>query len=142
MTGELDVIVTDGFTGNVTLKTIEGTAKAVTGLLRQSLSQSFLAKLGALLSKGAYARLRKRIDWREIGGAPLVGVAGIGIIGHGASDALAIENAIRRARDAAQARCTDEIAQAAAQAEALLACNTDAPDPNPETGRRTASQDA
>jgi glycerol-3-phosphate acyltransferase PlsX len=145
MTGELDVIVTDGFTGNVALKTIEGTAKAVVGLLRQSLSQSFVAKLGALLSMGAYARLRKRIDWREIGGAPLVGVAGIGIISHGASDALAIENAIRRARDAAQARCTDEIAQAAAQAEALLACNggsNDAQDPNPENGRRIASQDA
>jgi glycerol-3-phosphate acyltransferase PlsX len=144
MTGELDVIVTDGFTGNVTLKTIEGTAKAVAGFLRQSLSQSLLSKMGALLSRGAYARLRKRIDWREIGGAPLVGVAGIGIISHGASDALAIENAIRRARDAAQARCTDEIAQAAAQAEALLASSgvNDVPAPNPETGRRTASQDA
>jgi glycerol-3-phosphate acyltransferase PlsX len=121
LTGEHDVIVTDGFTGNVALKTMEGTAKVISTLLKQMLMQSTARKLGAILSRGAFDALKKRIDYREFGGAPLIGVNGIGVIAHGSSDALAIKNAIRVARDAARANCTAEIAEAAARADALVA---------------------
>jgi glycerol-3-phosphate acyltransferase PlsX len=121
LTGEFDVIVTDGFTGNVALKTMEGTAKVVGDLMKRALKSSAPAALGGLLAKSALTAMKKKIDWREIGGAPLVGVAGVGFITHGRSDALAIENALRRVRAAADAHATDEIAAAAALAEPLLA---------------------
>jgi glycerol-3-phosphate acyltransferase PlsX len=121
LTGELDVIATDGFTGNVALKTMEGTAKVVGELMRRALKSSAPAALGGLLAKRALSEMKKRIDWREIGGAPLVGIAGVAFVTHGRSDALAIENAVRRVRAAADAHATDEIAAAAAEAEALLA---------------------
>jgi phosphate acyltransferase len=120
LTGDFDVIVTDGFTGNVALKTMEGTAKVVGELIKQALKSSPPAAVGGLLAKRALNAMKKKIDWREIGGAPLVGVDGVGFITHGRSDALAIENAVRRVRAAADAHATDEIAQAAARAEALL----------------------
>ena len=121
LTGDLDVIVTDGFTGNVALKTMEGTAKVIGALLGETLRSSVVSALGALLAKRALDALRRRLDWREIGGAPLVGVDGVGFITHGSSDAIAIANAVARVRAAADARATDEIASAAARAEALLA---------------------
>jgi glycerol-3-phosphate acyltransferase PlsX len=120
LTGEFDVMVTDGFTGNVALKAMEGTAKVVGDLLKQSILSSPIAKIGGLLAKGALGAMKKRMDWREIGGAPLVGVQGVGFITHGRSDALAIENAVRRAEECARSHFTDEIAQAAATATALL----------------------
>jgi glycerol-3-phosphate acyltransferase PlsX len=121
LTGEFDVIVTDGFTGNVALKTMEGTAKVVGEYLKRALRSTTVSKIGGLLSKTALEGMKKRIDWREVGGAPLVGVNGVGFISHGRSDALAIENAIRRAREAARTHFTDEIAKAVAPTEALLA---------------------
>jgi glycerol-3-phosphate acyltransferase PlsX len=121
LTGEFDVIVTDGFTGNVALKTMEGTAKVVGEYLKRALRSSTVSKIGGLLSKTALDGMKKRIDWREVGGAPLVGVNGVGFISHGRSDALAIENAIRRARDAAKAHFTDEIPKAVAPSAALVA---------------------
>ena len=121
LTGEFDVIATDGFTGNVALKTIEGTAKVVGEYLKRALYSSTRAKLGGLLAKSALEGMKKRMDWREVGGAPLVGVNGVGIISHGRSDALAIENAIRRAGEVARAHFTDEIAKAVAPSESLLA---------------------
>jgi glycerol-3-phosphate acyltransferase PlsX len=121
LTGEFDVIVTDGFTGNVALKTMEGTARVVGEYLKRALRSSTRAKLGGLLSMTALEAMKKRIDWREVGGAPLVGVNGVGFISHGRSDALAIENAVRRAGDAARTHFTDEIAAAVAPSEALLA---------------------
>ena len=121
LTGEFDVITTDGFTGNVALKTMEGTAKVVGELMKRALKSSAPAALGGLLAKGALTAMKKHIDWREIGGAPLVGVAGVGFITHGRSDAFAMENAVRRVRAAADAHATEEIGAAAAQAEALLA---------------------
>jgi phosphate acyltransferase len=120
LTGDFDVIVTDGFTGNVALKTMEGTAKVVGELIKQALMSSALSKLGGLLAKGALGEMKRKIDWREIGGAPLVGVAGVGFITHGRSDALAIENAVRRVRAAADAHATDEIGTAAGLADGLL----------------------
>jgi glycerol-3-phosphate acyltransferase PlsX len=149
LTGDFDVIVTDGFTGNVALKTIEGTARAVSGFLKQALATSLAARVGGFLSRNGIRVLKKRIDWREFGGAPLVGVAGVGLVSHGRSDALAIESALYRAREAAMAHCTDEIATAAAKAGALLAADaTPLPvaeqEDDPETVRRSAAtpQDA
>ncbi len=121
LTGDLDVIVTDGFTGNVALKTMEGTAKVIGELLKETLRSTALSAVGGLLAKRALGGLKKKVDWREIGGAPLVGVAGVGFITHGSSDALAIANAVARVRVAADAHAPDEIASAAARAEALLA---------------------
>jgi len=121
LTGEFDVIVTDGFTGNVALKTMEGTAKVVGEHLKRAIMSSTMSKIGGLLAKRAFAQMKRKMDWREIGGAPLLGVAGVGFISHGRSDALAMENAIRRVRDAAKSHFTDELASAVAPAEALLA---------------------
>jgi phosphate acyltransferase len=121
LTGEFDVIVTDGFTGNVALKTMEGTVRVVGEYLKRALRSSTRAKVGGLLSREALDAMKKRIDWREVGGAPLVGVNGVGFISHGRSDAFAIENAVRRAGDAARTHFTDEIAKAVAPSQALLA---------------------
>ncbi len=121
LTGAFDVIVTDGFTGNVALKTMEGTARVVGELLKKALKSTPASAVGGLLARRALTAMKRKIDWREIGGAPLVGVAGVGFITHGRSDALAILNAVRRVRAAAEARATDEIGWAAEKADALLA---------------------
>jgi len=121
LAGEVDVVVTDGFTGNVALKTMEGTAQALAGMMREALRRTLPARLGGALVKDAIDEIRRRVDWREIGGAPLLGVDGVGFISHGRSDALAMENAIRRVGEAARSHFTDEIAAAVAPAEALLA---------------------
>ena len=132
LTGEHDVIVTDGFTGNVALKTMEGTAKVIGDFLKQALLSSPVAKVGALLAKGALGAMKRKVDWREIGGAPLVGVQGVGFITHGRSDALAIENAVRRVEAAARAHFTDEIAQAVSISAGLLAeAPTNGEEPRP-----------
>ena len=93
--GEYDVIVCDGFAGNVALKTAESLARAINLLLKRSLSMSPITKLGAWLARDAFRNLRKEVDYAEHGGAPLLGVDGISIIAHGASSAKAIKNAIR-----------------------------------------------
>jgi glycerol-3-phosphate acyltransferase PlsX len=79
--------------------------------------------------------MKKRMDWREVGGAPLVGVNGVGFITHGSSDALAIENSIRKAGEAARSHFTDEIARAVAPAESLLAAAEAAAAPPPTPPR-------
>jgi len=138
LTGELDVIVTDGFTGNVALKTVEGTAKVVGEYVKQALRSSTASKIGGLLAKSALSGLKKRIDWREVGGAPLVGVDGVGFISHGRSDALAMENAIRRVLAAAEAHFTEEIAEAVSRSQALLAATPGERTPeNPRRGQLT-----
>jgi glycerol-3-phosphate acyltransferase PlsX len=137
LTGEFDVIVTDGFTGNVALKTMEGTAKVVGEYLKRALRSSPLSMVGGLLAKSALERMKKRIDWREVGGAPLLGVNGVGFITHGRSDALAIENAVRRSREAARAHFTDEIARAVIDSNALLAESASAAD-EPTSSRSPA----
>src|SRR5512136_2294470 len=120
LTGDLDVVVTDGFTGNVALKTMEGTARALGKLVKDALQGTVPSKIGGMLVKSALSAVSKRVDWREVGGAPLVGVQGVAVIAHGASDARAVGNAIERASDAARADCTREIAAAAATAASLL----------------------
>jgi glycerol-3-phosphate acyltransferase PlsX len=98
-TGEVDVIVCDGFTGNVILKTSEGLIEAMMGLLKTELGQTILTQAGALLSRTAFRSVKKRLDYSEFGGAPLLGAREICIICHGRSNAKAIRNAIRIARE-------------------------------------------
>jgi glycerol-3-phosphate acyltransferase PlsX len=101
--GLADVIVCDGFVGNVALKTSEGVGRFVRDVLRESLSQTVTRKVGALLSRQAFNDFRRRLDYREYGGAQLLGVRGVCIIGHGSSNDRAIFNGIRVAYEFAQA---------------------------------------
>jgi glycerol-3-phosphate acyltransferase PlsX len=112
--GEADVVVTDGFTGNILLKSSEAVARLITDLLRQELTNSLRTKVGALLAKPAFGAIRKMMDPGEVGAAPLLGIAGLVFIGHGRSDAHAIVSAIQTARQAVQANLLAEI-QAAIQ---------------------------
>jgi glycerol-3-phosphate acyltransferase PlsX len=97
--GNMDVIVCDGFIGNVVLKASESLAEMMGKLIREELTRSTTRKVGALLAKGAFADIRKRTDYSEYGGAPLLGVNGGCIISHGRSSANAIKNAVRVARN-------------------------------------------
>jgi glycerol-3-phosphate acyltransferase PlsX len=95
--GEADVVVADGFTGNVALKLSEGVVEMVEDLLREELQSTFSSQMGYLLSQRAYRRFRKRVDYSEYGGAPLLGTAGIVVVGHGRSSVKAIRNAVAQA---------------------------------------------
>jgi glycerol-3-phosphate acyltransferase PlsX len=95
--GEVDVIVCDGFTGNVTLKISEGLVETVEHLLHEELSATFGTRVGYLLSRQAFRRFRKRLDAAEYGGAPLIGLNGLCIVGHGRSSAKAVRNAVAMA---------------------------------------------
>jgi glycerol-3-phosphate acyltransferase PlsX len=92
--GGADVVVTDGFTGNVVLKTVEGAAAAIFALLKQEVGRSRLAQAGALLMQPAFRGLKRLMDYTEYGGAPLLGVDGIAMVCHGSSNAKAIKNAV------------------------------------------------
>jgi glycerol-3-phosphate acyltransferase PlsX len=109
--GNVDVIVSDGFVGNIALKICEGLAFQIFGLLKKSLDTSIFTQVGAMLSKGAFKALRKTIDYTEYGGAPLLGVRGVCVIGHGRSNANAVKNAIRVAAGLARARMNEKIEQ-------------------------------
>ena len=110
--GELDVIVCDGFAGNVALKTSESLAHAISVLLKRSLAMSPITRLGAWLARDAFAQLRKRIDYAERGGAPLLGVDGVSIIAHGASSGKAMKNAIRVAYESVRHEMTRNMIEA------------------------------
>jgi phosphate acyltransferase len=97
--GNVDVVVTDGFTGNVALKISESLADMILHLIREELTRTPLAKLGALLVRPAFRRFWKRVDYNEFGGAPLLGINGACIISHGASPPRAVKNAIRVAAE-------------------------------------------
>jgi glycerol-3-phosphate acyltransferase PlsX len=92
--GGADVVLTDGFTGNVVLKTVEGTAEAIFALLKREVAASRLAQAGALLMRPAFRGLKRLMDYTEYGGAPLLGVDGVAMVCHGSSNAKAIKNAI------------------------------------------------
>jgi glycerol-3-phosphate acyltransferase PlsX len=100
--GKVDVIVADGFVGNVALKTSEGVANLVRYVLKESLRATITRQVGYLLSRSAFADFKKRLDYSEYGGAPLLGVKGACIITHGSSNANAIKNAIRVAGEFAR----------------------------------------
>ena len=116
--GVADVIVCDGFTGNVVLKTSEGLVETVEALLGDELRGTFSSQVGYLLSRRAFRRFRRRVDYSEYGGAPLLGVAGLAIVGHGRSSAKAVRNAIAMAHRFATSdfihRVEQEIAAASA----------------------------
>lgn len=100
--GLADVAVTDGFTGNILLKSSEAVAKLLVDVLREQLTSSTRTKIGALLAKPAFAEIKRMMDPAEVGAAPLLGVNGLVFVGHGRSDARAILSAIRTARQAVQ----------------------------------------
>jgi glycerol-3-phosphate acyltransferase PlsX len=97
--GGVDVVVCDGFVGNVILKTSEGVFEVLGQVLKEEISKSYLSKLGYLLSKKSFSNFRKRFDYEEYGGAPLLGVDGTVIISHGRSSSNAIKNAVRVASE-------------------------------------------
>ena len=107
--GLADVIVCDGFVGNVALKLSEGLVEMIRTMLRESLESSLAGKIGYALSRSAYAEFKKRLDYSEIGGAPLLGVKGVCIICHGRSDGHAIKNAIRSAAEYASSNMNQRI---------------------------------
>jgi phosphate acyltransferase len=107
--GHADVIVCDGFVGNVALKTSEGLARMVREMLRESLGATVSGRAGALLARRGFKDFKKRLDQSEYGGAPLLGVRGPVIIGHGSSDDRAILNGIRVAAEFAASGVTDRI---------------------------------
>ena len=107
--GRVDVIVADGFVGNVALKISEGLANLVRYTLKESLKATITRQVGYLLSRSAFADFKKRLDHTEYGGAPLLGVKGVCFITHGSSNANAIKNAIRVAADFAQSGINEKI---------------------------------
>ena len=110
--GDVDVIICDGFVGNVALKVSEGLADAAAQMLRAEITKTWRAKIGYLLIKKAFARFKQRVDYAEYGGAPLLGINGTGIICHGTSDALALENAVFVAADMIENKVNAAITQA------------------------------
>ncbi len=109
--GKVDVVVTDGFTGNVALKTMEGFYDFVQGQLKTLFSSSIRGKIAFLLLKGSFSQLRQRIDYDEVGGAPLLGTDGVTIIAHGASSPKAIKNAIRVADESLRRGVNQQITE-------------------------------
>lgn len=97
--GEVDVVTCDGFVGNIFLKTSEGLAEAIGRMLKEELKKSLLSKLGYLLARGSFKTFKKKVDYSEYGGAPLLGINGVGFISHGGSNTNAIKNAIRVASE-------------------------------------------
>ena len=100
--GNCDVVVCDGFVGNIVLKTTEGVASFVFDLLKDTLTKNLKSKLGALLLKDELKKMKEKVDYKQYGGAPLLGLQGLVIISHGSSDAQAIFSAIKVAREAIQ----------------------------------------
>ena len=112
MSGDFDVLVADGFSGNVLLKGTEGAAKAITAMLKTELMGTLRGMLGGAIAKPAFAALKKRMDYKEVGGAPLLGVNGGVIKAHGSSDGRAFKNAILQGEKLVRGSVTEQIAQA------------------------------
>lgn len=107
--GTAEVVVTDGFTGNVVLKLAEGEAKALLAWIKEALTSSPMARLGGLLAKRALRRVKERVDPAGYGAMPLLGVEGPVFVGHGSADALAVKNALLRARSLVAAGLLDRV---------------------------------
>ena len=110
--GEADVVVTDGFTGNVLLKSSEAVTKLLIDMLKEGLTASTMTKIGALLAKPAFARIKEVLDPARIGAVPLLGIDGLVLVGHGRSDARTMVSAIRAAHEAVERNLLDELRQA------------------------------
>ena len=111
LTGEADVVVADGFTGNITLKTLEGTAKAVAEAVRAAARSNPMAAAGGLLLRPALASLRRSMDPNSVGGAILLGLRGVAVVAHGSSTPEGIANAVRLANRAVQERAVERTAE-------------------------------
>ncbi|MEO6390511.1 MAG: phosphate--acyl-ACP acyltransferase, partial [Pyrinomonadaceae bacterium] len=116
--GIVDVIVTDGFTGNVMLKLSEGLTEAVVYMIKRELRASAITKAGAMLAKPAFQNIKRRLDYSEYGGAPLLGIRQVVMIGHGGSNARAIRNAIRNVHEFAAAGAAGQIERGIAETNA------------------------
>ena len=114
--GHCDVVVTDGFTGNVALKISESLVETLGSMIKEELMRDFRSRLGAALAQAAFQRFRRRVDYTEMGGAPLLGIDGAAIICHGSSPVKAIKNAVRIAGEWARAGVNEHI-KAALEAE-------------------------
>jgi glycerol-3-phosphate acyltransferase PlsX len=119
--GEADVIVCDGFTGNVALKISEGLVDVVESLLSEELSKTVTMRVGSLLTRRAMRHFRRRVDYSEYGGAPLLGLTGLTIVGHGRSSAKAVRNAVAMAFRFASNRFIERVEQDIARAAAPAA---------------------
>jgi phosphate acyltransferase len=119
--GTVDVIVCDGFIGNIALKLSEGLAEHISGMLKKAIKSSLRSQIGYALSKRAFDALRRKTDYSEYGGAPLLGIRGITIIGHGRSNANAVKNALRVASELCRSRVNEKIEQELSAAAALPA---------------------
>ena len=117
--GDVDVVVTDGFTGNIVLKTSEGAAAAINAIIKREILATTMGKLGALFLRGTFKRLKRTLDVDEHGGAPLVGVDGIAVLTHGAASARAIKNGIRVAASFGDAALPEAVKTAIAKHAAL-----------------------
>jgi glycerol-3-phosphate acyltransferase PlsX len=115
--GKVDVVVCDGFTGNIALKTIEGVASFAGEVLKDAFQKNLSSKFGYLISRHTLKQAYRRLDYAEYGGAPLIGLDGVAIIAHGGSSPLAIKNALRQARDAVDQKMNHHIADALAELE-------------------------
>lgn len=109
--GVVDVVVCDGFVGNVVLKLSEGLGEAVSRMLREEIKKSLISQFGYLLARHSFARFKKKIDYAEYGGAPLLGINGVSMICHGGSNVKAIKNAIRFAHDYARKGVNQRVAE-------------------------------
>jgi glycerol-3-phosphate acyltransferase PlsX len=120
--GAVDVVVTDGFTGNIVLKTSEGAAMGVAGLLRSAIEKrgGLPEKLGAMLLKSTLAGLKKVVDYAEYGGAPLLGLQGVAIVAHGRSSPRAIQNALKAALQTVDSGVPSELTRRIGQAASWL----------------------
>jgi phosphate acyltransferase len=119
--GNVDVVVCDGFIGNITLKLSEGLVEHIGGMLKKAIKSSVASQIGYALSKKAFDSFRKRTDYSEYGGAPLLGVRGITIIGHGRSNAVAIKNAIRVAAELCRSHVNEKIEEELSASSAAVA---------------------
>jgi phosphate acyltransferase len=129
--GKADVLVCDGFVGNVALKISEGMVETVRFLLKQSLQATISSQVGMLLSRKAFADFKKRLDYSEYGGAPLLGIKGVCIVSHGSSNSNAIKNAVRVAMEFANSKLNRTIEERIAESSRNLNHHASHP---PETG--------
>jgi glycerol-3-phosphate acyltransferase PlsX len=137
--GTVDVVVCDGFVGNVVLKLSEGLAKMLLSTIRAELTAGVVSKAGALLAKPAFDRVRKKIDYEEYGGVPVLGVNGVSVICHGSSHAKAIKNAIRVALQTADAHLPERIGEGVRQLQTQSASDAIADTAATETPEAASS---
>ncbi len=126
--GDVDVIVCDGFVGNVALKVSEGMVETVRYLLKESLRATLTRQVGFLLARRAFDDFKKRLDYSEYGGAPLLGIKGVSLVSHGSSNAIAIKNAIRAAAEFSRRKINAKIEQEIAATRGKVAAAATIPD--------------